>query len=260
MRGIITVAEKEIINLCKNKRFAVMILLPVLVIPFVSYAYTFPEVSENITGEVYEITDVLPAIVSMFSITATCSVAGDIFIREKESGTFEQLLVTQTSPYSIFLGKELALTVTTLFSYVFGIVGAAIAAYINGSSLLGSVGKTILFVLFFIVHSLIPIVLLSVISLTAKSYGDGQLLISLVSTFLSMISIAAAFILNGEGNILIMLLPYVNTSFLLNMILDGSCSAVMLIIAFATSTACFAGGVVFCVSIMGKEKYILIKN
>lgn len=197
---------------------------------------------------------IAPMILVMLILNGGVSVAVDLFTGEKERGTFESLLTTQTSRLSILAAKFTATLIVSLASMILSIAAYMISFRISPSAAVlmggsGSSGSMLeesgldafrVFALLGVCLSLsvFAVSLLTLIALRARTVKEAQSQTSLLTIFGSLLGGGIAFMNVAEVGTLPMLIPIYNVIVTIKLLFSDMSNIGIKVIV--TMASCFA--------------------
>lgn len=125
---------------------------------------------------------IIPGIVGLLTLVVTLLVTALSVAREREAGTFDQLLVTPLSPFAILIGKAIPGVVIGLLEASFII---ALAIMLFGIPLRGDIGALYLGIVLFLLSATGVGLMISAISVTQQQAVLGAFLFLVPAVILS---------------------------------------------------------------------------
>ncbi len=209
----------------------------------------------------------LPMLISILVAVGGIPAATDLVAGEKERGTFEPLLTTQSSRMSILLGKYFTVTLFSIVSVISQFIGLTIGAMISPGffTLGGSEGglsiyipplALMLIILITISLGMVFAALQLAVSTFAKSFKEAQTYLSFF-IFIAMVPAYATMMMQPDDISLSMFfIPLLNSIASLKMVLGNVINYSYLGIALGTSAVYVAVSLLFAASLFNKEKVL----
>lgn len=205
---------------------------------------------------------ILPMMLALYAMTGPMAAATDLGAGEKERGTLEPLLTTQTSRMNLLFGKLLAITVMGIIGSVASIIGVLLGFKSGGNMFGGDVSlimpiNTLLMVgvCTFLLTMVFGALELS-ISIYARSFKEAQ-------TYLSPLTIVA--IAAGYGtymmdvkniSIAVINIPIVNIVIVIKELINGIYNPLHIGITFGWLAIYIAASVLFARYMFSREEVI----
>ncbi|HOB19736.1 MAG TPA: ABC transporter permease [Candidatus Atribacteria bacterium] len=210
---------------------------------------------------------ILPMLISILVAVGGIPAATDLVAGEKERGTFEPLLTTQSSRMSILLGKYLTVTLFSIVSVISQFIGLAIGAAVSpGFFTMGGGGgdlsvyvpplALVLIILITISLGMVFAALQLAVSTFAKSFKEAQTYLSFF-IFVAMVPAYATMMMQPDDISLSMFfIPLLNSIASLKMVLGNVINYSYLGIALGTSAIYVVASLLFAASLFNKEQVL----
>lgn len=209
----------------------------------------------------------LPMLVAVLVAVGGIPAATDLVAGEKERGTFEPLLTTQSSRMSILLGKYMTVTLFSIVSVIAQFIGVVIGGIISpGFFTIADQGAELSFyippaallftILITITLGMVFAGLQLAISTYARSFKEAQTYLSFL-IFLAMVPAYATMMMQPDDIQLVMFfIPLLNAIASLKMILGNVINYTNLAIALCSSAVYVVISLIFAASLFKKEKVL----
>lgn len=209
----------------------------------------------------------LPMLVSILIAVGGIPAATDLVAGEKERGTFEPLLTTQSGRMSILLGKYLTVTLFTIMSVIAQCIGVAIGITISPEffTIGGTSGELrfyiptaalLLSILITITMGMVCAGLQIAISTYAKSFKEAQTYLSFFTLIAMVPGYATMMMQPDDLQMFMFVVPLLNAIASLKMVLGNVINYTYLGIALGTSAVYVILSLIFAASLFNKEKYL----
>ena len=213
---------------------------------------------------------ILPMLISILMAVGGIPAATDLVAGEKERGTLEPLLTTQSGRASILLGKYLTVTAFSIVCVISQFIGVVIGAIMTPSFLtMGYAGGDIEFYMPSMALLLIVIITITLgmvfagiqlaISTYSKSFKEAQTYLSFLMIVAMIPAYATMMLQPGDIKLYMFFVPLLNVIASLKMVLGNIINYTYLGIALSTSIIYVALSLTFAVSLFNKEK-VLFRN
>nr|WP_162990878.1 ABC transporter permease [Maliibacterium massiliense] len=207
----------------------------------------------------------LPMMITVFICTGGMGAATDLVAGEKERQTLEPLLSTQASRIAILLGKYAAVTVFSLVSLV-----ATLGAYILSMKLnpllfgdnvvLNLPAPAMLLAILTVVLLALTFSALQIgISTYARSFKEAQTYLSLLMVAVMIPAYATMMMQAGDVTMGMMLIPVLNVSCCLKMVLSGVYNYQLMLLGCG-STLVYMALALYLTSKLFKKESVLFRS
>jgi len=209
----------------------------------------------------------IPMLVSMLIAVGGIPAATDLVAGEKERGTFEPLLTTQSSRMSILLGKYFTVTLFSIVSVIAQFTGLVVAilmkpSFFNMANPGGSISVSIppaaliLSILITITLGMVFASLQLAVSTYARSFKEAQTYLSFF-IFIAMIPAYATMMMQPDDIKFVMFfIPLMNAIASLKMVLGNVINYTNLVVALGTSVLYVIISLVFTASLFNREEVL----
>lgn len=210
---------------------------------------------------------ILPMLISILIAVGGIPAATDLVAGEKERGTFEPLLTTQSGRMSILLGKYFTVTLFSILSVIAQFIGVVVGSIISpGFLTMGEAGTEISFyippaalflsILITITLGMVFAGLQLAVSTYAKSFKEAQTYLSFF-IFIAMVPAYATMMMQPDDiQMFMFIVPLLNTIASLKMVLGNVINYTYLGIALGTSVIYVIISLLFAASLFKKEKVL----
>ncbi|HHV95057.1 MAG TPA: ABC transporter permease [Clostridiaceae bacterium] len=254
--------QKIVKERLKNLNIDINILEPTKVIQ--------KNVAKEKTGGNMMLMMMLPMLVSILMAVGGIPAATDLVAGEKERGTLEPLLTTQSGRVSILLGKYLTVTAFSIVCVISQFIGVAIGFKISPNFLIiGGTGTNNGFNIPPLALLLIVIITITLgmffsgiqlaISTYARSFKEAQTYLSFLMIIAMVPAYATMMLQPGDVRLYMFFIPLLNVIASLKMVLGNIINYTYLGIAFGTSIIYVVISLIFAASLFNKEK-VLFRN
>lgn len=228
---------------------------------------TINAAAENAGGN-FMLMMLIPMLASILIAVGGVPAATDLVAGEKERGTFEPLLTTQSGRMSILIGKYLTVTLFSFVSVIAQLFGVLIGGMLSPSFFTMSdptgqigvfnipIGALLLTVLTLITLGMVFAAVELAISTYARSFKEAQTYLSFL-TIIAMVPGYATMMMQPDDLTLTMFfVPLLNAIASLKMILGGMINYTYLGIALGTSLLYVAASLSLAAWMFNQEKYL----
>jgi sodium transport system permease protein len=205
---------------------------------------------------------ILPMMLVLYAMTGPMAAATDLGAGEKERGTLEPLLSTQTNRMSLLFGKLLAITVMGVIGSVASLIGVFLGFKAGGNMFGGDVALIIP------INALIMIgvctILLTMvfgalelsISIYARSFKEAQTYLSPL-TIVGIVAGYGTYMMDVKNiSIAVLNIPLVNIVIIIKELISGIYNPLHIGISFGWALIYIAASVLFARYMFSKEKVI----
>lgn len=214
---------------------------------------------------------IAPMMLVMVIMSGGVSVAVDLFAGEKEKGTFESLLTTQTSRLALLMAKFTAILVISLMSMVLSIAAYVLSFKLNPSAIgmytgnlnadpddfeIMTGGQVVLVILVCFSLSVFAVSIMTFLGINAKTVKEAQSQMSMITIIPTLLSGLTMFMDSASISNAAMLIPVFNTIASIKMIFLGTVQPIHIVLSVLS---CFAySGVLWflCVKMLNSEKLL----
>ncbi|EYE87588.1 sodium ABC transporter [Fervidicella metallireducens AeB] len=204
----------------------------------------------------------LPLLLIIYATSTPIAAAVDLGAGEKERGTLEPLLTTQTSRMNLLFGKFFAITLMGIIGIVSSLAGLGVSMKLTPGLFGGEGGLTIKFgalLLIGLVTILLTMVFASLelaISIYARSFKEAQTYLSPL-TIIGMAAAYGTYMLDVKNAGLMMFnIPIVNISLIIKELINGIQNPTHLGITFIWSIVYVALSIMFARYMFTREEVI----
>jgi len=227
-------------------------------------------VAKDETGSNIMLMMMLPMLMSILMAVGGIPAATDLVAGEKERGTLEPLLTTQSGRVSILLGKYLTVTAFSIVCVISQFIGVAIGAKISPNFfIMGGGGTNIGFYVPPLALLLTIIITITLgmffagiqlaISTYARSFKEAQTYLSFLMIIAMIPAYATMMLQPGDVKLYMFFIPLLNVIASLKMVLGNIINYTYLGIALGTSIIYVVISLIFAASLFNKEK-VLFRN
>ena len=202
---------------------------------------------------------VAPMLLVVIIMSSGMSVAVDLYTGEKERGTFESLMTTQTSRLSILTAKFTATLFISLLGMVTAVVAYVISNVIKDSQDAGpglSFEQVMTLALVCLMLSVFAVSVMTLIGLHAKTVKEAQSQMSLMTLLPTILSGATMFKNAADFSALSMWIPVYNAIACIKMIFNSAAEPTHILGMVASSLVYSALMWVLCVRMLHSEKLL----
>lgn len=252
--------QKQVEQRLTDMNIDLQILQPVNIVPI-------NQAAENAGGN-FMLMMLIPMLASILIAVGGIPAATDLVAGEKERGTFEPLLTTQSGRMSILIGKYLTVTLFSFVSVIAQLFGVLIGGMLSPSFFTMSdptgqfgafsipIGALLLTVLTLITLGMVFAAVELAISTYARSFKEAQTYLSFL-TIVAMVPGYATMMMQPDDLTLTMFfVPLLNAIASLKMILGGMINYTYLGIALSTSLLYVAASLSVAAWMFNQEKYL----
>lgn len=208
----------------------------------------------------------LPMLLSMLLATSGAPAAIDLIVGERERKTFESLLTTKASRFSILVGKYLAISVFSMISVITSLVGVIIGMKLSPGMFGKNVGMSfnlspvtlIMTILVILVFGFMFSAIQIAISAFAKTVKEGQTYTSFLVFLVMIPAYATMFMQAGDIQTYMSFIPVLNVIGLLKMVISGMINNTYLVFTLIASIFYFVI-ILFVTFNMFKKENIVIR-
>jgi sodium transport system permease protein len=203
----------------------------------------------------------LPMFLMMYSMSSPMTAAIDLGAGEKERGTLEPLLTTQTSRMNLLFGKLLAITLMGLIGTISSMLGLAISFNVSGSMFGGASMNLSLnaFILIGISALLLTITFGAVelaISIYARSFKEASTYLT-PFTIIGMIAAFGTYSMDIKNvSVLLFNIPLINLSLIMKELKAGIYNPLHLGITLGWTLTYVISSILFARYMFSKEEVI----
>ncbi|NLC43857.1 MAG: ABC transporter permease [Clostridiales bacterium] len=253
-------SQKQVAQRLTDMNIDLQILQPVNVVPINA-------ADENAGGN-FMLMMLIPMLASILIAVGGIPAATDLVAGEKERGTFEPLLTTQSERMSILIGKYLTVTLFSFVSVIAQLFGVLVGGMLSPSFFTMSdptgqmgafnipIGALLLTVLTLITLGMVFAAVELAISTYARSFKEAQTYLSFL-TIIAMVPGYATMMMQPDDLTLTMFfVPLLNAIASLKMILGGMINYTYLGIALGSSLLYVAASLSLAAWMFKQEKYL----
>jgi len=251
--------EKIVLERLKSRNIDVQMLEPVRILQ--------SNAADEKAGGNMMIMMMIPMLISVLIAVGGIPAATDLVAGEKERGTFEPLLTTQSGRMSILLGKYLTVTLFSVVSVIAQFIGLVIGAVMSpqffamggdGESMSFSIPPValILSILITITLGMVFAALQLAVSTYAKSFKEAQTYLSFFVIIAMVPAYATMMMQPDDIRMYMFVVPLLNAIASLKMVLGNVINYANLGIALASSLVYVAISLCFAASLFNKEKVL----
>ena len=203
----------------------------------------------------------LPMFLMMYSMSSPMTAAIDLGAGEKERGTLEPLLTTQTSRMNLLFGKLLAITLMGLIGTISAMLGLAISFKVSGSMFGGAAMSLSLnaFILIGIGALLLTMTFGAVelaISIYARSFKEASTYLA-PFTIIGMIAAFGTFSMDVKNvSVVLFNIPLINLSLIMKELIAGIYNPLHLGITLVWTITYVISSILFARYMFSKEEVI----
>lgn len=210
---------------------------------------------------------ILPMLASILIAVGGIPAATDLVAGEKERGTFEPLLTTQSGRMSILFGKYMTVTLFSIVCVIAQLIGVMIGSMISpGFLTMGEPGAELSFyippvallltILITVTLGMVFAGLQLAISTYAKSFKEAQTYLSFLMIIAMVPAYATMMMQPDDVQLYMFFVPLLNAIASLKMVLGNVINYSYLGIALATSVVYVAISLLLAASMFNKEKVL----
>lgn len=205
---------------------------------------------------------ILPMMLILYAMTGPMAAATDLGAGEKERGTLEPLLTTQTSRMNLLFGKLLAITVMGVIGSAASLVGVFLGFKSGGDMFGGEVSlampvRTLLLIgVCTILLTMVFGALELSISIYARSFKEAQTYLSPM-TIIGIVAAYGTYAMDIKNvSIAVLNIPLVNIVIIIKELISGIFNPVHIGITFGWSLVYIAASVLFARYMFSREEVI----
>ena len=205
---------------------------------------------------------ILPMMLVLYAMTGPMAAATDLGAGEKERGTLEPLLTTQTSRMNLLFGKLLAITVMGVIGSVASLIGVFLG-FKSGGGMFGGDVSLVIPINTLIMIGLCTILLTMVfgalelsISIYARSFKEAQTYLSPL-TIIGIIAGYGTYMMDVKNiSIAVLNIPLVNIVIVIKELISGIYNPLHIGITFGWAIVYIAASVLFARYMFSREEVI----
>jgi sodium transport system permease protein len=204
---------------------------------------------------------ILPMFLMMYSMSSPMTAAIDLGAGEKERGTLEPLLTTQTSRMNLLFGKLLAITLMGLIGTISSMLGLAISFNVSGS-MFGGVSMVLslnAFILIGISALLLTMTFGAVelaVSIYARSFKEASTYLT-PFTIIGMVAAFGTYSMDIKNvSVILFNIPLINLSLIMKELIAGIYNPIHLGITLGWTLTYVIGSILFARYMFSKEEVI----
>jgi sodium transport system permease protein len=253
-------SNKKVEQRLTDMNIDLQILQPVKVVPINAAA-------ENAGGN-FMLMMLIPMLASILIAVGGVPAATDLVAGEKERGTFEPLLTTQSGRISILIGKYMTVTLFSFVSVIAQLLGVLVGGMLSPSFFTMSdptgqiggfnipIGALILTVLTLITLGMVFAAVELAISTYARSFKEAQTYLSFLTIIAMVPGYATMMMQPDDLQLYMFVVPLLNAIASLKMILGGLINYTYLGLALGTSVLYVVASLTVATWMFNQEKYL----
>ncbi|TDT51261.1 ABC transporter permease [Fonticella tunisiensis] len=233
---------------------------PIILTPFTTSIETVSKEQGGFTKFMMSL--MLPLMLLMYAVSGPLAAAIDLGAGEKERGTLEPLLTTQTSRMNLLFGKFFAITVMGVIGVISSIAGLMISMKIS-PGVFGGKGGLSFPIPALVIMGILTILLTMVfgalelsISIYARSFKEAQTYLT-PFTFIGMAAAYGTYAMEIKNvSLFLFNIPLVNASLVMKELINGLFNPVHIAITFVWIFVYAAAAIAFARYMFSRERVI----